>query len=202
MITTTRHFTLADLAALPDDSPIYDVREGALVVRNVLNDSHAVVLSALAMYLGRADEAGFGEFYTSSRAVALDYPERGEAAKDVSHPDLFFIRKGREALRGWRAIEGVPDLIVEVLSHTTRDEHEPGGDLYEMYARHGVPYYWVADPLARTITRYTLVGEPYVGGHYGEAVVLTVGDVLTCPLFPSITVPVAHIFRRVRDVER
>lgn len=198
MVTTDRRYTLADLAVMPDDE-IFDILRGELAVRNVPDDNHAELLTALFGLLYAAQEAGFGRVYTSTRAVALDYPERGEAAEYVTHPDLFFIRPERDLLRGRRALEGVPDLIVEILSPSTRGEHEPGGDLYDAYAQHGVPLYWVADPAERTIRVYTLVGTPYGAGHYGDPLVLRHGEVLTSALFPGIGKSIEDLFARVRD---
>jgi len=102
-------------------------------------------------------------------------------------------------LRGRRGWEGVPDLIVEVLSSSTSDEHRPGGRWCDAYEQHGVPHYWLADPVQRVIQQYVLTGEPFQPGRYHATSSLTSGGLLTSPLFPTISVPVEHIFRRVRD---
>jgi Uma2 family endonuclease len=198
-IPIERRWTFRDLPSLPDDDRIYDILGGELVVRNVPNMNHAVVLSELMIFLGRAQEAGYGEVYTTSTAAALDYGTRGEDAEDVPHPDILFIRQARISLRGWQAVEGVPDLIIEILSPSTQSEHAPDGRWWDAYARNGVPYYWLVDPGRRLIRKYTLVGIPYQGGVFGEPSTLRAGDVLTSPLFPTLSLPVASVFRRVRD---
>lgn len=202
MVTAQRAYTLADLPELPDDDRIYDILGGKLVVRNVPDDNHAELLTSMFGLLYITQEAGYGRVFTSTRAVALDFPRRGDAAEDVTHPDLFFVREERaEPLRGPRAFQGVPDLVVEILSRTTRDEHRPGGDLRQAYERNGLPHYWLVDPARRIISQYALIGEAYVGGHYGEPVVVGEGDVLTSPLFPTVAVSVGRVFRYVRDRE-
>lgn len=139
--------------------------------------------------------------YTTAGAVALDYPERGEAARYVSHPDIFFLRQERaEQVRGDRGWEGVPDLVIEILSRTTLREHCPGGHWWDAYALHGVPHYWLVDTGRRTIQQFQLQGWPYMAGQYRDAVTLRPGDLLGSPLFPSITVPVEKVFRRVRNL--
>jgi Uma2 family endonuclease len=123
---------------------------------------------------------------------------RADDSEDVSHPDLCFLRRERLALSGWQACEGVPDLVVEIISPGTRSEHRRGGKWWSTYERYGVPHYWLAFPTRRLIEQYPLIGEPYVGGHYGEPATLRPGDVLGSPLFPTVTVPVDRIFQRVQ----
>lgn len=198
-VATERRYTLLDLPDLPRDDRIYDILGGKLAVHNVPDDNHAELLTELFAYLVSAQHAGYGRVYTSTRAVALDYPARGPLAENVTHPDLFFVRLGREALRGRRALEGVPDLVIEVLSPSTRDDHAPGGALWRAYEQHGLPHYWIADPRDKVIVQYALRGEPYAGGAYGEPTILREGDRLTCALFPGISVSISPMFRNVID---
>lgn len=193
-----RRWTLRDLATLPDDGRTYDILRGELVVRNVPNMNDAVVLTELMIFLGRAQEAGYGEVYTTSTAAALDYGERGDEAQDVPHPDLLFVRQDRVALRGWQALEGVPDLIIEILSPSTQEQHAPGGRWWEAYARNGVPFYWLVDPDQRSVLQYALIDPPYHRGQYGEPTILQLGDTLTSSLFPELTLSLSALFRRVR----
>lgn len=147
-------------------------------MRNAPDINHGVVVTELTLLLGDAQRAGYGQLLSDPHAVALDYPQRAEAAIDVSPPDLFFIRSGREELwRGRRAMLGVPDLIVEVRSPSTAEEHTAGGKLWDAYERNGVPHYWIADPRARTIEQFTLIGEPYVAPRYDQPVLLRKGDI-------------------------
>ena len=201
-IPAQRVWTYADLDDLPDDEQLYEIVGGELLVRNAPDDNHSLVLTEFVIFLGRAQDASYGLVFASVTAVALDYGDLGEAAKDVPHPDLFFFKEDRaEEYRGRRGWHGVPDLIVEILSKTTRRQHAPGGSHWDMYERNGVPHYWLVDPIARTIRQFTLQGEPYASGHFGEPVTLRAGDALSSPLFPTVSVPVERIFRRVRDAE-
>lgn len=199
MVTRQATHTFTDLVELPDDSPIYDILGGEFVVRNIPDVNHAIARMELADFLFAAYEAGYGYVFSDMTAVALDYPARGEAAEHVSHPDLFFVRQEREHLIANRVIEGVPDVIVEILSPSTRDEHARGGKLWRSYALHGVPHYWIVDNAMRTLAQHAIIGEPYHAGQYGPATVLRSGDTLTSPLFPTLSLPVARLFRNVRD---
>lgn len=198
MVTAKQTYTLADYVAFPDEGELCDILGGTPVVRNVPDLNHNLVINSLTYLLVLAQEAGYGRFFSDPHAVALDYPMRGWDARDVTHPDLSFIRRGREALwRGNRVVEGVPDLIVEVRSPSTAGEHAPGGRLWDAYARNGVPHYWIADPRARVILLHDLAGQPYHAGSFGAPVVLREGDVLRSPLFPDLSLPVERVFRDV-----
>ena len=58
-----------------------------------------------------------------------------------------------------RGIEGIPTLVVEVLSPSTAQMDR--GSKAQLYARHAVPFYWIVDPGSRTIDAYTLVEGAY-----------------------------------------
>ena len=90
---------------------------------------------------------------------------------------------------GHNCVEAAPDLIVEVLSPTTRADDLPDGRKFSVYQRYGLLYNWIVDLDARTIEHYT-----WRDGRYGDPVVLQSGDALSCPLFPGITRDVDQIF--------
>ena len=196
MVTTERRYVMADLLEFPDDDDtLCDIVGGKLIVYNVPDLAHGLAASALSLLLGDAYRAGYGIALTNLHAVALDFPAKGWAAEYVTHPDHSFVRRGRESILGQRAVEGVPDLVVEVLSPSTRDEHTAGGSIRGAYERFGVPHYWLVNLEHHTVEQNTLVGEPYRSGRYGDPVLLGEKDVLTCALFPTVSMPVAALFQ-------
>lgn len=198
MVLTRSRYTMADLVEFPDSDQLYDIVGGELIVYNVPDLDHGLAAGDLAGLLLQAARAGHGYALIHTHAVALDFPTRGWGAQDVTHPDHSFVRRDRGHLLGQRAVEGVPDLVVEVLSPSTRDLHGEGGAIRDAYQRYGVPHYWLVDLDERTIQQYTLTGEPYQGGHYGKPVLLREGDVLTSVLFPNVSMPVAWVFQNTR----
>ena len=52
-----------------------------------------------------------------------------------------------------------------------------------------MPFYWVLDPIARTVRVYRLADGAYVAEP-----ILRPGQILSCPLFPGITTDVANLF--------
>ena len=70
-------------------------------------------------------------------------------------PDLCVVLKSNEKILASRkAIYGAPDMVVEVLSHSTRKK-----DLTikkDVYEAQGVREYWIIDPRAKSVTVYLL----------------------------------------------
>ena len=72
---------------------------------------------------------------------------------------------------GDKNFQGVPDLVVEVLSRSTRSRDRR--IKFEAYRDAGIPEYWMVDPDARTVVVYVLKGKEFVElcrGGAGEAV--------------------------------
>lgn len=190
MLATRTRYTFADLLEqAPEDENVYDLLGGELVVWTSPVEPHAAVVAEFFDFLMDAQRAGHGWVRTAPRAVAFDYAQRGLQSEDVTHPDVFFVRKERRAIMGYRCVEAAPDLAIEVLSPSTRKDDLPGGRKFAIYERYGVPFYWIADLDARTVTQYA-----WHDGRYGAAIVLREGDTLASPLFPGVTRPVAAIF--------
>src|SRR3972149_8448550 len=65
----------------------------------------------------------------------------------VVQPDLVFLDTTRVGLVSDRGIEGAPTLVVEIVSPSTMLTDR--STKRQLYARHGVPSYWIGDPEAR-----------------------------------------------------
>ncbi len=174
-------FSYEDLAQLPDDDgKRYEILEGELVVSPAPTRRHQRAVGNAFALLQRAEQAGYGEAYVAPFQVYF-------AEHEVAHPDVFFIRRDRLGIVTEAEVRGAPDLIVEVLSPSTRGRDR--GVKLRTYARHGVSFYWILDPDARTVHPYTLREGGYI-----EEPVLRAGQTLTCPRFPDITIDVGSLF--------
>ena len=75
-------------------------------------------------------------------------------------PDLSVVLKSNEKiLAGRKNIYGAPDMVVEVLSYSTRNR-----DLTikkDTYEAQGVKEYWIVDPWAKSVTVYLLRDGKY-----------------------------------------
>lgn len=82
------------------------------------------------------------------------------AEDSIYKPDLCVVLKSNEKiLDGRKNICGAPDMVVEVLSYSTRKrDRTVKKDTYEA---HGVREYWIIDPWARSVEIYLLRDGKY-----------------------------------------
>jgi Uma2 family endonuclease len=151
-------FTYGDYAALPDDGKRYEIYEGELCEMAAPTTLHQIVLLNLgAMVLDHVRSRQLGRVLASPIDVLLsDAP--GETT--VLQPDLVFLDRERLALIRDRAIEGSPALAIEILSPSTASIDR--GRKRALYARYGVPYYWLVDVDAHNIEACVLRSGAYV----------------------------------------
>ncbi|MCO5188120.1 MAG: Uma2 family endonuclease [Anaerolineae bacterium] len=141
---------------VPDDTPFrYEVIDGNIYMHAAPLPIHQKVLFNLAKSLGTLQDAGQiqGAIYFAPIDVVM-----GDQASPVQ-PDLIFIRQDNLNIVGETHINGVPDLIVEVLSSNWQhDRHIK----FDAYRRAGVPEYWIIDPQEKAVDVFVLRGSAYV----------------------------------------
>jgi Uma2 family endonuclease len=169
-----------DLVDTPDDCRRYELLDGALFVTPSPRPLHQRVSKRLQRQLeAYFEDGGLGEVFDAPVDVIL-------TMHDVVVPDLVVVTVPPQITE--RAIEGVPTLIVEILSPSTgtRDRTLKAG----RYATLGVPHYWIVDPLHKTIECYRLRGAQYA------PVTAAQGSVdLTHPDWRGMTIDLAAVWR-------
>jgi Uma2 family endonuclease len=107
---------------------------------------------------------------------------------DVVRPDLVGFRRERLPRPGAvRPIDVVPDWICEIASPSTASTDRVVKRA--LYARHGVPHYWIVDPEARTIEALELsAGRWLEVGAYDETATVSI------PPFAELTLEVGRLF--------
>jgi Uma2 family endonuclease len=129
--------------------------EGTIVMSPSPVPNHQRVLRNLFQFLDRfVSTRRLGEILWAPLDVELSPKSR------IVEPDLIFIVQERIAeLVGEKQITGAPDLVVEILSpRTARMDRKIK---LPLYARSGVPEYWIVDLDDRAVEIYLLAGETY-----------------------------------------
>ncbi|MFG0318938.1 MAG: Uma2 family endonuclease, partial [Planctomycetota bacterium JB042] len=108
-----RHWTYADYCALPDDGRRYQIVEGELFVSPAPIVKHQAVLRNLLVRLEARARSDGGLCLASPIDVLL-------ADDTVVQPDLVYLAKERRPAPDAKNLTEAPDLVVEVLSPSTR----------------------------------------------------------------------------------
>ena len=152
-MTTRVILTYADYAAIPPDGRRYELHEGEVSVTPAPSPTHQEVLGSLFALLSQhVKSRGLGKVFPSPIDCML-------SDTTVVQPDIVYVTSGSLAAISRRGIEGPPTLVVEVLSPSTVQIDR--GVKSQLYARHGVPHYWIVDPEARSIEAYRLAEGAY-----------------------------------------
>ena len=171
--------TVADYMQTPDDER-YQLIDGELILAPSPTDRHQRISARLALTLMQfVTQHGLGVVRYAPLDVTL-------ANDSVFQPDILFISNERLDIIAER-IEGAPDLVVEILSPSTR--RRDLGVKLAAYSRHGVREYWIVDPAAETVA---VLSEGASG--LTPAAAYTRRDTLTSPLLPGLAVELAQVF--------
>jgi len=174
-------WTYAAYAALPDDSPRYEIVEGVLYMAPAPNIPHQDTVTAIATHLRiHVDFPGLGKVFVSPIDVEL-------APHTVVQPDVVVVLNRQREIVAFSRVVGAPDLVVEVSSPSTATYDRRAK--MDAYARAGVSEYWIADPHAQTVELFTLEQ-----GTYTSAGVFQNGAVLPSRLLPDLMVRVEQFF--------
>ncbi len=173
--------TYADYAALPDDGHRYELIDGELVMTPAPGYAHQFVLARLFSILeNHVRDKNLGDILYAPLDVIL-------SDTTTVQPDIVFLANDRKNQARRRGIEGPPTLVVEALSPS-----RPGHDLElkrELYFRHGVPHYWIADPERRTLGGLVSGADEYV-----DDATFSADDAAALRPFPDLVIPLARIW--------
>ncbi|MGN0362060.1 MAG: Uma2 family endonuclease [Bilifractor sp.] len=136
------NYTLKDYLALPEnqraeliDGVIYDMASPLTI--------HQAILMEVAVLLRFMQEKHSGcHVFSSPMDVQLDCDDR-----TILEPDIFVVCDQKKITK--RRIVGAPDLVIEILSQSSRNK-----DIQvktDKYGRAGVREYWLIDPDKRSI---------------------------------------------------
>ena len=176
--------TYDDFAAIPPDLLRWELIEGEFFMSPAPTSMHQMIVLRLARVFAAAlDDAGRARTFVAPFDVIL-------SRFNTVEPDLVVIKTENAGRISKRGLEGAPDLVVEVLSPSTR--LQDANLKRALYAKFEVPEYWLVDPDARTVE--VLI---HTGDGYGQHAVFE-GDATACSnLFHDIAVPLATLFAEI-----
>lgn len=156
-------FTYEDYVCFPDDGNIHEIIDGDHYMAPAPDTYHQTLSRRIQFALYRQlEEADIGLVFDAPTDVEL-------SPVDIVQPDIFVVSKDRKHFVTRRKVVCPPDLIIEIVS-------EYSGQIdkslkHSLYERTGVPEYWIVDPEAHEIVKYTLIGGSYeCRGSYTERI--------------------------------
>lgn len=137
--------TWDDLQTFPDDGKRRELFEGDLVVSPASRPRHQIIVAALYDLLRERLRTGPLPGHVLFAPVDVRF-----ADDTVVEPDLLVLSPDQyRRLANAPAIDEPPLLVVQVLSPASAGRDR--GARAKLYARYGVPHYWIVDPAAQTL---------------------------------------------------
>ena len=179
-MVTKAKYTYEDYLNTPEGE-WYELIDGELILLPTPNTAHQEARGNLGtnMYMYAKDGELGRVFFVPFDIVFSE--------SDVVQPDMLFVSKARDRIITRDNVKGAPELLVEITSpfSVKRDWN----DKRELYARHGVIEYWIADPVHKIVSVMLLRdGVLELAGTYAE------GDTVVSSALEGFSVEISAIF--------
>ncbi|MFN3980111.1 MAG: Uma2 family endonuclease [Caldilinea sp.] len=139
----TARMSASDYIASPQSGQKSDLIEGVFVIASPASRTHELILTFLAGVFGSfVNHRQLGELTGPNAAYRLN-------EENVYQPDLAFVSFHRLHLAGDIFFDGPPDLVVEIISPSSRQYDTV--EKFVNYGRFGVQEYWLIDPIERAV---------------------------------------------------
>lgn len=171
-------YTYADMLEWEGDTR-YELYNGQPRAMSSPTDVHQDISMALSAQLYNYLRGKRCKPYAAPFDVRL-FEEPGDQPEDVDtvvQPDLMVVCDRSKVDR--HGVRGAPDLIIEILSESTRKLDRL--TKFSLYQRAGVKEYWIVDPVKRLVLVHTLEEGAYHGAEvYSSDDVVPVGVLEDC----------------------
>jgi Uma2 family endonuclease len=183
-IISTTKMTAQQFLQLGEDPPgmRLELVDGDVAVSPspTLDHSNAVV-QLIALLSNHLDAKDLGELHHDVAKILN--------RSNVRRPDLLFFFAARTHLIGKKAMEGPPDLAIEVISPSSVEIDRE--DKSVQYRESGVTHYWIIDPSHQTIDAWRLDNGTYLSSGHGQGT-----DIVKLQPFPDLEIPLTRLWRR------
>ena len=181
---STKKMTARQYLELGEDPPgvRLELVDGEIEVSPSPTPRHSRVVMQLGhILIGHTESGQGGEIFTDVDTIFGEH--------DVRRPDVLYFAPDRLHLIGDKAMEGPPDLAVEVISPSSiRHDREMK---YKLYEAGGVRCYWVVDPAEQTFEAF----EHY-DGRYRLVVKGTGDEAVAAPPFADLSIRLSRLWMK------
>jgi Uma2 family endonuclease len=182
MELNTNGLTYEDLLLLPDDGKRHELIGGEHYVTPSPNFFHQSFVGELSRVIDNfLEEKKLGILLSAPFDVLL-------SPRDVVEPDLLFVSSSRIGRITDKNVNGAPDLVVEVISESTRRTDKK--TKLRLYESSDVTEYWLADPVVQAVEIYSRNQENRLvrTAEYEDT------DTLISDLFPGLIINLTDLW--------
>ncbi|MCR2822251.1 Uma2 family endonuclease [Lederbergia panacisoli] len=144
--------TYDDYAQLPDDGKRYELANGVLeLMTPAPTPKHQIISTKMLTILMNSCQQEYIIFASPIDLIL--------STTEARQPNLVMIHRNNIEITTKRGIEGIPNLVAEILSpHSIKIDRF---DKLKVYARYRIPEYWIIDPANEVLEQYVLVNNDY-----------------------------------------
>jgi Uma2 family endonuclease len=180
-----RRMSVAEWALLPDGEP-GELVDGRLVEEEVASGVHELIVGWLIFVLTGWVDAREGFVFGSDLKFAVA-PEQGRK------PDVTVFFAGSPLPPAEGVVEVPPDIAVEVVSPSPKDDRRDRVEKPDEYAAFGVRWYWIVDPQLRSLEIHARGAD----GRYALALAATAGVIEAVPGCEGLRLDLGRLWARV-----
>jgi Uma2 family endonuclease len=177
--------TLEQWSELPEDTE-GELVDGYLTEEEVPDPAHESTVAWFIVLLGTWLR-GRGGFLFGSEVKLRVSAQRGRKADIV----VYLPGSSPPPRRG--LLTAPPNILVEVITPTPRDERRDRVEKMDEYAALGVPYYWLVDPALGSFELFALTSD----GRYARTLAATEGQLTDLPGCPDLVIDLDELWREL-----
>lgn len=147
-----KKYTYADLLEMDDDKR-YELIDGELYLMSSPKILHQEIVGEIYAQLHNYLKGKKCKAFVSPLDVCLSGVKNPKKEYNVVQPDVLVVCDENKLTKDM-GIQGAPDLVIEVLSPSTR-RHDTYRK-FNLYQQYGVKEYWIIDTEAEVIYQYIL----------------------------------------------
>jgi Uma2 family endonuclease len=179
------YFTYDTIRQAPEwpDSPLIEIIRGDLFMVSSPSLMHQRVSLNIALILKSfVEKKKLGDVFQAPIDVVL-------SNDNVVVPDIVFISKGNNNALTLKNVQGVPDLVIEILSANMDRDTVQKKDVYESFK---VKEYWIANPEEKNI--HVCLFDDATNA-FTEPSVYADSDAFSSSQFPGLSIKCQDIFK-------
>ncbi len=138
--------------SLPEGTPCQFITGEVVMTPSPVPVHQNIVGHLYLQLIQYVEKQNMGQVFIAPLDISLD-------ENNIFQPDILYISRENESIIGETMIEGVPDLVVEVLSSSTA--YYDLRTKFRAYEACGVKEYWIVDPERKSVEVFTSNNEKF-----------------------------------------